>query len=533
MPTLLAPPSQSGEDASDGKFSFMTALAFSINFAMGAGFLTLPFAFFESGVVLATFCNLVITIPLSVSLVLVLEAMARGSAVISGITNHSRLSVHDDEFDDTLDDSAALIQKSGAIALVSTNTTSAHSTLTHNVYDTIPDVHTTSNPPNTQSTSSELLVVGEEKIELADLCEIFLGPKGKYSFIVIVSFYNYGCLWLYTAVFSHALTLHFPILESAYHSYVLYTGLFALLVVPLSCLDLTEQVFVQMTLSLCRVLVILIMVSTSLIAYVDHGGLPLDHAEPAPQVDLSGFALILSTCAYAFLFSQGLPVLAEPARDKRGLGKVFQFTLLFMVVGYSTIGVSVALLFGSNIRSSCNLLWGAYTMGNVTNPVLILLAKVVSSYVVLFPALDCLSAYPLMAIMLGNSLHVCFTESMKLNAPHNKDAIEEKNSRKLLVCYRLLAAVPPIIGATFVSHLGVITNYTGISGIVIGFIFPPLLSAASEKMLLACGANPVTVYSSAIATAVRPFVLYLGIVLCIFVLAMNIFHPPAGVHESN
>jgi hypothetical protein len=30
--------------SSDGQFSFLVTLAFSINFAMGAGFLTLPFA---------------------------------------------------------------------------------------------------------------------------------------------------------------------------------------------------------------------------------------------------------------------------------------------------------------------------------------------------------------------------------------------------------------------------------------------------------------------------------------------------------
>jgi hypothetical protein len=37
-------PGGGGGTGRDGKFSFLTTLAFSINFAMGAGFLTLPFA---------------------------------------------------------------------------------------------------------------------------------------------------------------------------------------------------------------------------------------------------------------------------------------------------------------------------------------------------------------------------------------------------------------------------------------------------------------------------------------------------------
>jgi hypothetical protein len=340
--------------------------------------------------------------------------------------------------------------------------------------------------------------------------------------------YNYGCLWLYTAVFSHALSLHFPLFTTTFESYIFFTLLFAVLVVPCSCLDLTEQVGMQMTLSLCRVVVIVIMVSTSLTAYFDHGGTPVDDADPSPAVDLSGLSTIVSICAYAFLFSQGLPVLAEPARDKTQLGNIFRYTLLFMVVGYTTIGISVALVFGSNTRSSCNLLWGSYTMSGTSNPVLVIIAKVISTYVVLFPALDCLSAYPLMAIMLGNSLHVCFSgHKMMDETEENKHAF-----KKSLLFFRLVAAIPPIIGAIFVSNPGAITNYTGISGIIIGFVFPPLLSISSEKYLLDRHMNATTFYSTDFTTSLRTFVLYLGIVLCLFVLSMNIFFP-VSFHESS
>ena len=351
--------------------------------------------------------------------------------------------------------------------------------------------------------------------------------------VTLYSFYNYGCLWLYTAVFSHALTLHFPIFATSYESYVFYALLFSLVVVPCSCLDLTEQVGMQMALSLCRVVVIVLMVSTSLIAYINHGGLPIDGADPSPAVDITGVSTIISICAYAFLFSQGLPVLAEPAHDKRQLGRIFQYTLLFMVVGYSTIGVSVALLFGSHIRSSCNLLWGAYTMGGTSSPLLVLCARLISTYVVLFPALDCLSAYPLMAIMLGNSLHVCFSGREKEHHEHGVSSSSQTTVKTSLLRYRLLAAIPPILGAMFVSNPGAITNYTGISGIVIGFVFPPLLSKASEQYLLERHLNAKTFYSTELTTTLRSFVLYLGVALCVFVLVMNLFSPLQSHEKSS
>ena len=315
------------------------------------------------------------------------------------------------------------------------------------------------------------------------------------------------------------MVLNFPVFEDSYHSYVFFATVFGLLVVPCSCLDLTEQVKVQMALSLCRVIVIVIMVVTSLSAYLDHGGSPLDSASPTPAVNLTGFSTVLSICCYAFLFSQGLPVLAEPVRDKRQLGKIFLSTLLFMIVGYTSIGVTVSLLFGSNIHPSCNLLWGSYRMGNVSNPVLVFIARVVGTYVVLFPALDCLSAYPLMAIMLGNSLDVTFS------------TVSEAFDKKFLIFYRLLAAIPPILGAIVVSNPGAITNYTGISGIVIGFIFPPLFSISSEAYFVERKWSPKTYYSSGVATFVRRYILYLGLILCAFVLIMNIFFP-LNFHES-
>jgi hypothetical protein len=364
-------------------------------------------------------------------------------------------------------------------------------------------------------------------------CILSLSVSPVIILLVVPSFYNYGCLWLYTAVFAHALALHFPLFASKYESYVFFACLFALIVVPFSCLDLTEQVGMQLTLSLCRVLVIVIMVSTSLIAFINNDYSPLDGADPSPAINMSGFSTILSICAYAFLFSQGLPVLAEPASDKRQLRTVFLYTLVFMVVGYTSIGVSVALVFGSDIRSSCNLLWGAYTMGGASSPVLVLMAKAVSAYVVLFPALDCLSAYPLMAIMLGNSIFVCFSarkryvhNSQQASPPSSPAA----NGNTVIFC-RLLAAVPPIIGAVFISNPGAITNYTGISGIIIGFVFPPLLSMQSEKYLLDRKLPHQTIYSTKLSTMLRPVVLCLGGMLCVFVLTMNVLSP-ASFHED-
>ncbi len=74
-------------------------------------------------------------------------------------------------------------------------------------------------------------------------------------------------------------------------------------------------------------------------------------------------------------------------------------------------------------------------------------AKCVKSYVVLFPALDVASAFPLNAITLGNNLHHALYDSS--GGGGKKPALR---------WFRLLAAAPPLLAAAFVSDLGTITG---------------------------------------------------------------------------
>ena len=49
--------------------------------------------------------------------------------------------------------------------------------------------------------------------------------------------------------------------------------------------------------------------------------------------------------------------------------------------------------------------------------------------------------------------------------------------------FRVLGAVPPIIGACFIRDLGRITDYTGVTGFALAFVFPGLLQRESRRRL--------------------------------------------------
>jgi amino acid permease len=148
-----------------------------------------------------------------------------------------------------------------------------------------------------------------------------------------------------------------------------------------------------------------------------------------------------------------------------------------------------------------------------------LLVKSISYYCLAFPAIDVVSAFPLMAIGLGNNL------AATCDCCGDEEGLDEDQMSRRVTVFRLLATLPPLIGACFMSNLGAITSYTGISGCFLGFIFPPLLSLYSERYFERRQWNSDTIHSRSWATCCRYGMVVFGVVLIAFVLGMTIANP--------
>lgn len=291
-------------------------------------------------------------------------------------------------------------------------------------------------------------------------------------------------LWAYASVFSSALLIYLDFGPSAYYVYLL---LFASIVCPMSCAELTEQKSMQLALAWCRVLMVVLMVTTVLFAFGSNGE-PFGEGTQNPDyssnmVKFGGLHLILPVAVYANAFHHSIPTLSEPVADKKQLVAIFSTTLGCCFISYAIIGTVLAVYFGEEISSSANTNWDAY--GHFQHGFSSFCGRVVAIYIIIFPALDVASAFPLNAVTLGNSL-VSALYGPTAPAP----------SRIVVVFFRLMAAIPPIIGASIMSDLGKITDYTGVSGMAICFIFPALLGLYSEKYFFDRRIPSKTVYSS-------------------------------------
>lgn len=220
--------------------------------------------------------------------------------------------------------------------------------------------------------------------------------------------------------------------------------------------------------------------------------LPPRYPPSHSQISHAHFSLS-AVATYSFIFHHSVPILSEPIKDKTSLPRVFLGALAVCCLAYTSLGLVVALGFGNHIHSQANLNWQNYVGCNAPGETKAnFFAAFVRFIILIFPALDVLSAFPLNAVTLGNGLvGAFFGDSAKyvlnpeLEVPQIVQsqlptyASTPRKRKYALTSFRLLAAVPPLIAVTISARVGVnletILKYTGLVGVGIAFAIPSLL----------------------------------------------------------
>ena len=256
--------------------------------------------------------------------------------------------------------------------------------------------------------------VKHRKFEINALCRVFLGRFGKNVYMLFLSLYVYCTLWAYTSVFASAMAREFPFGWDEDFAYFLYAIVFGVIVIPMSCLELDEQVTVQVFLTGCRFLMVFLMVGTSAMCAQENNFSGIVSNEPVPMFRPKGLHKTLPIIVFATIYHHSIPGLAHPVANKKKLSPIFISTTAFCGLAYSFIGFVLGSSFGDRINESSNLNWGSFRGGTGVlddegNFVGVAWwARLISLYIICFPAIDVLSAFPLNAITLGNNLLSAF-----------------------------------------------------------------------------------------------------------------------------
>lgn len=336
-----------------------------------------------------------------------------------------------------------------------------------------------------------------QELEVTDLVEEFLGGTGKMIYQFALLALTYVGLLAYTQVFNETFRLQvWPSVPRW-----LPPILFGVMVVPLSCFDLQEQIAVQVTMSLLRFFSLgILMIGTLVALCVDYQNSALAETTSIsnyhiPMMNWNGFGVMFTTAIFSQLFQHSVPGLIRPLskENKKFIPTIFKAALISTALLYIATGTICVLYFGNNLNQSVNLNFVGFAWGVTVpaNPSAMNLAhywsvKALAMIVVLFPALDTLSVFPLIAITLGNNLNAAFphihfftsnSDSLHShqNQPHDSESNHWTPTQRKRIMWRLIAAIPPILCSLSIRHLVISLQIAGLCGILVALVFPALL----------------------------------------------------------
>eukprot|EP00939_MAST-03C_sp_MAST-3C-sp1_P004848 g4848.t1 len=262
----------------------------------------------------------------------------------------------------------------------------------------------------------------DKSYEVTELALKFLGQRGKMLYQISLMILMYAGLLAYAQVFVSSVRLVLPsVVQDVWYLDSCVATVFALLVVPLSTAELTEQVVIQATMALSmQVAMLAIVVSCVVCLFLDdvdnNYAAATSAAAPyyAPTgihtADVSSLGLMLSTALFSQLFQHSVPGLIRPLprryRNGKTVRKVFGGALVTTSLLYLGLGFAATLYFGDTLKSSVNLNWDNFRWGLPDDKKLGLFAKIANRVIILVPAFNTVSVFPLIAITLGNNLHV-------------------------------------------------------------------------------------------------------------------------------
>jgi amino acid permease len=423
-------------------FTSFVGFCFTINFIVGVGILGIPYAMVQAGFVYSIILLAVVCLVGWMTSWWILEALSRTHAILRHVEEKRALR----ESQEFYKEQARVIMSAEGGG--------------HDHEKNLPNYY----------------LDPARRVEVVDMFEIILGTKWKIFYKVCISLFIFGTIWSYASVFGTSLSSHVSIpfinagntcdlyaeggsLNSGCNSlYTFYLAIFACIVVPLSCMDLKDQKVFQVFLSICRFAMIAMMLGTVIdqgITNKNSSG-NFGNASLPSEVKTSGMIAFIPVAVFAQIYHHSISSITHHLENKKKAPYVFGAAMLCCTILYSILGVFVGSFFGMDIVESCIINW---TKPGAPGP------KAIATIIVLFPPFDILSAYPLNAITLANSLI-----DSKSNLP-----------KRQITMFRVAIALFPIIGAALLHDLEAILKWIGSLAVLIGFVFPGILSISARK----------------------------------------------------
>lgn len=381
--------------------------------------------------------------------------------------------------------------------------------------------------------------------EVPEAFNLFCGAKWRnaYALIFYISFLS--CAWVLAILFAHTMSSSMPFV---YHPEELCTGrdedvasplcetryminmaLLAAMTTPLALMDVKEQWYVQNTLAAVRVCRMLLMcITPMLVGGIGDspamrssfpGSFVTDSPSAGPPLlvgTVFGLSQVLSAAVFSQFLNGSIPIIIDSLKNREDYIRVLNITFASCFCLYVWLSIVVSTQFGSTTANPCNLNWVGYRWPGSDDEACSpgsfcdLSARLVEFIIVFCPAVDVVSAYPFISIILGNSLTEMALGTNKESSQDNRVDLDSEQSTLLhngsdsgstassgspatescgsyyRMCnkfFRFLMNILPMILAVTIANFSTVIQLTGAISVLICLVFPPLLSIKCNDFL--------------------------------------------------
>ncbi|ELP94213.1 hypothetical protein EIN_186400 [Entamoeba invadens IP1] len=346
--------------------------------------------------------------------------------------------------------------------------------------------------------------IGYEVYDYSTMGEMFGKKPLRWATTITLMCSAYGSLWAYVATCVSTLSTLFWLfysnepmkcdLSNRWHfdwkcnvTYFTSIGVYGLVVIPLTFIDLSEQSILQLVLTFYRFLSFLVMFITCTVQIAYSGPVELtvgtfEDVSFLKKFKWIGFGSMFTHMAFALACQQNLPDALAPLSKKRLAHVVTLGAIALCSVIYVAIALVCSWCFTVSTPSPVTLAWadyngheGGWGVGKTT-----WWAFIIKYLILLFPIVNLTNEFPLVATTLSTNMRTLFAD---------------KNSKKTKYIVKALAAFPPFILTALVGSLRVIFDVTGCFSFVLCFTLPCIFQYLSRRKAIKMYKKKGTPYS--------------------------------------
>ncbi|CCI44489.1 unnamed protein product [Albugo candida] len=449
------------------EYSPITGFVFIFNLIVGAGALTIPHSFVQTGLLYGSVLLALLAVTSYITATFVVECIAGVHALKTlekakseeNVKSSFRVSDHTKE---KRSESPGL-NHDEAVPLLEEGSTAAHLDGKNCIFDI------------------------SDKTELAQLAQRLFNRQGLHAFSACVVIYLYGDLAIYAVAVPKSLREMIcprPSRESvwvcygsldSYQVYQIFVIAFAVIFGAFAMGDVQKTKLMQLITTIIRHTSFGLMIVLAIIGIIQHQGRSLKQV--LAYEDPTEISTFLGVCIYSFMCHHSIPGLVAPIANKKKVRKVLLGAFLAVFIVYIILCGTAA------FRFTPEEIHDVYTLNFLDHHT----PRIEAYFLNLFPVFTLSANFPLIAITLRENLMSLFQErtlgtSTAVEGDCGVDAPSRASGKRYY--YGLAALIPPVLIAFFTEDVALLVGITGAyAGLGIQWIVPTCLVFALRQQL--------------------------------------------------